>query len=38
VLLSNDEKRKVVTGLMDYEKVEIIKGITTKDAIKKPAQ
>jgi HlyD family secretion protein len=38
VLLSNDEKRKVVTGLMDFEKVEIIKGITTKDAIKKTAQ
>jgi multidrug efflux pump subunit AcrA (membrane-fusion protein) len=36
VLLAGKEKRKVVTGLKDYEKVEIISGITAKDAIFKP--
>lgn len=36
VLLANKEKRKVVTGLKDYEKVEIISGITANDAIYKP--
>ena len=38
VLLSNKEKRKVVIGLMDYEKVEIISGIKLSDVIIKPAQ
>lgn len=37
VLLANKEKRKVITGLMDYQKVEIIKGITASDLILKPA-
>jgi hypothetical protein len=32
----NKEKRKVVTGLKDYEKVEIISGITANDALYKP--
>ena len=36
VLLDNKEKRKVVTGLKDYEKVEIILGITANDALYKP--
>lgn len=38
VLLANQEKRKVTIGLRDYEKVEILSGITTKDQIFKPAQ
>ncbi len=38
VLLANDEKRKVTTGLKDYEKVEIIKGISVADRIKKPKE
>ena len=36
VLLANKEKRKVVTGLKDYEKVEIISGITAKELLFKP--
>lgn len=36
VLLPNKEKRKVVTGLKDYERVEIVSGITANDAIVKP--
>ena len=36
VLMENNEKRKVVTGLKDYQKVEIIKGLTAKDVICKP--
>jgi hypothetical protein len=36
VLLATKEKRKVVTGLRDYQKVEIISGLTLKDAIIKP--
>lgn len=38
VLLSNKEKRKVTVGLKDYEKVEILSGLTTKDVILKPLQ
>ena len=38
VLLANQEKRKVTTGLKDYEKVEVLSGITTKDQLFKPAQ
>ncbi|SHN25152.1 efflux RND transporter periplasmic adaptor subunit [Chitinophaga sp. CF418] len=37
VLLASGEKRKVFTGLMDYQKVEIIKGLTVNDLILKPA-
>lgn len=33
VMLSNKEKRKVVTGLKDYQKVEIISGLSTDDYI-----
>jgi HlyD family secretion protein len=36
VLLANNEKRKVTTGLKDYQKVEILSGITLKDIIYKP--
>lgn len=36
VLLANKEKRKVTTGLKDYEKVEVLNGITTKDQLVKP--
>lgn len=36
VLLSNNEKRKVIVGLKDYEKAEIISGITEKDELIKP--
>lgn len=38
VLLSNKEKRKVKTGLKDYQKVEILEGLSTKDEIMLPAQ
>lgn len=38
VLLENNEKRKVVTGLKDYQKVEIISGLTVNDHILKPVQ
>ncbi len=38
VLLENKEKRKVQIGLIDYQKVEIIGGLTAKDVIVKPAQ
>jgi HlyD family secretion protein len=38
VLLANKEKRKVTTGLKDYQKVEIRSGITTQDIIYKPEQ
>jgi HlyD family secretion protein len=37
VLLSGGEKRKVITGLKDYRKVEIISGLSTDDVIIKPA-
>jgi len=38
VYLSNKEKRKVKVGLMDYEKVEILEGLTNTDALVKMAQ
>ncbi len=38
VYLANKEKRKVKCGLMDYEKVEIISGISSKDELVKTAQ
>jgi HlyD family secretion protein len=37
VLLASKEKRKVATGLKDYQKVEILSGITVNDIILKPA-
>lgn len=36
VIVNKDERRKVRTGLKDYQKVEIINGLTTKDIIYKP--
>lgn len=38
VLMKNNEKRKVVTGLKDYQKVEIVKGLTATDVIRKPEE
>lgn len=38
VLLAGNEKRKVTTGLKDFQKVEILGGITVKDIIYKPEQ
>ena len=38
VLMENKEKRKVVTGLKDYMKVEILSGLTVHDIIIKPAR
>ncbi|MEY4278561.1 MAG: hypothetical protein RL377_565, partial [Bacteroidota bacterium] len=38
VYLENKEKRKVKVGLMDYEKVEILGGINTSDALIKSIQ
>jgi HlyD family secretion protein len=36
VMVNKDEKRKVVIGLNDYEKVEIKSGLTVNDVIYKP--
>jgi multidrug efflux pump subunit AcrA (membrane-fusion protein) len=38
VLMENNEKRKVETGLKDYQKVEILSGITAKDILLKPGK
>jgi HlyD family secretion protein len=38
VVLRNGEKRKVVIGLKDYQRAEILDGLTTNDAIKKPTK
>lgn len=38
VLLTNKERRKVTTGLKDYQKVEIVSGLTINDVIQKRAQ
>ncbi len=38
VLLKSGEKRKVVTGLKDYQRVEIISGLSKDDRIQKPPQ
>ena len=38
VLMENKEKRKVATGLKDYQKVEILSGLTVNDIIIKPAK
>jgi len=38
VLLSNEEKRKVVTGLKDYQKVEIVRGLDATETIVKPVK
>ncbi len=36
VVLESGEKKKVQTGLKDYQKVEIVSGLTEKDAIIRP--
>ena len=38
VKMDNGKTRKVVIGLKDYQKVEIISGLTGRDRIKKPVQ
>lgn len=38
VLMKNKEKRKISTGLKDYEKVEILDGIKASDIIIKPGK
>jgi HlyD family secretion protein len=38
VLLTNNEKRKVVIGLKDYQKAEIVNGLKASEFILKPAQ
>jgi HlyD family secretion protein len=36
VLVNETEKRKVKVGLMDYQKVEIVRGLTSADKVYKP--
>jgi HlyD family secretion protein len=38
VIVNKDEKKRVTIGLKDYQKVEIIYGLTTQDIIYKPKQ
>lgn len=38
VLLKSGEKRKVLTGLKDYQRVEIISGLSKDNVLKKPAE
>ena len=38
VLVDNHKKIKVVTGLMDYDRVEIVSGLTENDKLFKPIQ
>lgn len=38
VINENDEKKQVKTGLKDYQKVEILEGLTKDDVIVKPVQ
>jgi multidrug resistance efflux pump len=38
VITRKNERKKVITGLMDYEKVEIVKGLSVTDEIIKPKQ
>ena len=33
VLLSSGEKKKVITGLMDYQKAEIVSGLNEGDVL-----
>lgn len=37
VIISNNEKKKVTVGLKDYQKVEILNGLSVNDVIYKPA-
>ena len=38
VMMENKQKGKITTGLKDYQKVEILSGLTVNDIILKPAQ
>jgi multidrug efflux pump subunit AcrA (membrane-fusion protein) len=38
VVLANGEKRKVITGLKDYQKVEIVQGLSKDEEIKRPVE
>jgi len=38
VLVNKTEKKRVKTGIMDYQRVEIIQGLTDKDIIYKPKE
>jgi hypothetical protein len=38
VLLKDGEKRKIATGLKDYQRVEVVSGLSMDDIIKKPIQ
>jgi RND family efflux transporter MFP subunit len=38
VVLKNGEKRKIITGLKDYQRVEVVDGLSAEDIIKKPVQ
>ncbi|MDB5277508.1 MAG: HlyD family efflux transporter periplasmic adaptor subunit [Ferruginibacter sp.] len=38
VLMQSKEKRKITTGLKDYQQVEIVSGLTANDVILKPAK
>jgi HlyD family secretion protein len=38
ILVNKDEKRKVKTGLSDYQKVEILEGLKTNETIYKPKE
>jgi HlyD family secretion protein len=38
VIMENKEKRKVITGLNDYQKVEIVSGLNANDIIIKPSK
>jgi HlyD family secretion protein len=38
VIMENNKKRKVVTGLKDYQKAEILSGLNANDIILKPLQ
>ncbi|MGN6802050.1 MAG: efflux RND transporter periplasmic adaptor subunit, partial [Ginsengibacter sp.] len=38
VLLQNNKRKKIVTGLKDYQKVEVVKGLSTTDIIRKPKE
>ena len=38
IITGKNERKKVITGLMDYEKVEIVKGLSVTDEIIKPKQ
>jgi len=38
VITGDKQKKKVITGLKDYQRVEIVSGLNKSDVILKPAQ